>query len=415
MKRLCIVGLVVLTQLTSYAQAVIINEMSQGSASGKEWVELLVVEAGADLRGWELGDNDDGSWHTLLEFTSHPEWQNVPAGTLIVLFNAGDVDGLIGGTDSSFSDKVVLIGSDETDFVMDTGLWGSTSGAFANSDADDCAAIRDAGDTMVHDLAGSHPTATIPAPGSGQVVYYTSNSISGLVNSANWTEAASSEGTPGQGNGGENSLWIDSSLPVELVSWNAYYEHGRVVLRWSTAAEIENQGFILKRGVDVNSLEEIASFRTDRELQGKGSTNFAHLYAFDDTTFLSAGTYFYQLLDVDYRNRVTEHEIIPVRIPERRSSDEGSVLIRSVYPNPFNPSIRFDFQVQDVPIHLQVSITDLRGRVLRQLVTQEYTPGDYALEWDGYDGQGRVAPAGVYYLNIRSAAQVSTRQITLAR
>ena len=39
---------------TVSAQSVIVNEMSQGSSGNKEWVELLVVTDGTDMRGWEI-------------------------------------------------------------------------------------------------------------------------------------------------------------------------------------------------------------------------------------------------------------------------------------------------------------------------------------------------------------------------
>ena len=61
----------------SLAQSVVVNEFSQGSGGNKEWVELLVVNNGVDMRGWELGDNDDGTWTSILEFTTDANWSSV--------------------------------------------------------------------------------------------------------------------------------------------------------------------------------------------------------------------------------------------------------------------------------------------------------------------------------------------------
>lgn len=192
---------------SSYGQSVIVNEMSQGSAGAEEWVELLVVDDGVNMQGWELGDTDDGAWNSIVEFTTASEWASVAAGTLIVIYNGGDVDGTIPGADTDFSDNVVIIPHDNTTFFTDTGPWPGT-GAFGNSDGDDTAAIRDASDTIIHDMAGAHPTANVPAPGSATAKYFLEDSVAEVGDDVNWSSGASTTGTPGAGNGGNNTTWI---------------------------------------------------------------------------------------------------------------------------------------------------------------------------------------------------------------
>ena len=84
--------LISLFYLPAQGQDVFINEMSQGSGGGKEWVELVVRTDGIDMRGWELGDNDDGSFTPIVEFINTADWSSVAQGTIIVIYNAGDVD-----------------------------------------------------------------------------------------------------------------------------------------------------------------------------------------------------------------------------------------------------------------------------------------------------------------------------------
>ena len=192
----------------SLAQSVVVNEFSQGSGGNKEWVELLVVNNGVDMRGWELGDNDDGTWTSILEFTTDANWSSVAAGTLIVIYNGGDIDGTIAGADTDFSDKIVLIPHDNTTFFTDaTGGW-SGSGAFGNTDSDDVPAIRDAADSIVHDMAVTHPAATVTGPGSAQVKYFIEDSVAEIGDNGNWTAGASTTATPGAGNGGNNTTWV---------------------------------------------------------------------------------------------------------------------------------------------------------------------------------------------------------------
>lgn len=189
--------------------AVFINEMSQGSGGSKEWIEIVVTENGTDLRGWDIGDNDDGSYSEFLEFSTDNAWSNVDAGTVIAIYNGADVDGTI-TADSDFSDHQVTIASNNSTYF--SGSWGS----FGNSDGDDLAAIRDASNVIVHDMAVTHPSSTINGPGSGQVTYFTgsSSASSALSNAANWTTASSTSGTPGAPNGGANTTWIQGIRPA---------------------------------------------------------------------------------------------------------------------------------------------------------------------------------------------------------
>lgn len=197
-----------LATLSARGQSVVVNEFSQGSGGNKEWVELLVVDNNVDMRGWELGDNDDGVWTSILDFTTDTNWSAVASGTLIVIYNGGDVDGTIVGSDTDFTDKIVLIPHNNTTFFTDaTGNWPGV-GAFGNTDADDVPAIRDASDTMVHDMAVTHPTATVTGPGSAQVKYFVEDSLAEITDNANWTAGASTTATPGAGNGGNNSSWV---------------------------------------------------------------------------------------------------------------------------------------------------------------------------------------------------------------
>ena len=80
-----------------------LNEFSQGSSGGKEYIELLVVGEPAttvDLRGWIIDDNNgdfsDGTGQDLgissgyVSFANHCNWEKVPVGAIIVLYNGED-------------------------------------------------------------------------------------------------------------------------------------------------------------------------------------------------------------------------------------------------------------------------------------------------------------------------------------
>ena len=93
-------GIVFLWGLVAAAAPfVILNEFGQGRAGLGEWVELLVVGEGpgtfVDLRGWTIQDyQGDSRGGVYIKFKDSEFWAQVPAGTLIVIYNAADVPNL---------------------------------------------------------------------------------------------------------------------------------------------------------------------------------------------------------------------------------------------------------------------------------------------------------------------------------
>ena len=80
------------------------------------------------------------------------------------------------------------------------------------------------------------------------------------------------------------------------------------------------------------------------------------------------------------------------------SRPTGFELGRS-YPNPFNPSTTIEFTV---PILTRVTITvyDVLGQRVRDLVDETRAPGDYKTTWDGTDSHGKAVSSGVYLYQI---------------
>jgi hypothetical protein len=423
MQRFLIVLLAMLwTHESIWSQSVIINEMSQGSDGGKEWVELLIVDEGVDLRGWELGDFDDGIWHPIAEFSTHSEWRNIASGTIIVIYNSGDVDGTIiarGGVDTTFSDKSVLLGVNNSSFLNDTGPWGGTSGAFANSDGDDAPAIRNASDQIIHDMAVTHPTATVTSPGSAKVKYYTGNTVGGVIDDTNWNVASSSSGTPGEANGGDNSNWVDQSLPVELSRWFASSTQGEVMLNWSTDSEIENQGFVIDRtlrqaqGSNTEPVEEwnvIASYITHDALIGQSSTSTQHNYSYIDRQVIAGKTYGYRLSDVDYRGNVTQHSEIIMSVVDTEENRGYSI---TTYPNPSNSGIHLVVGTENEIHHLRVDILSLKGELVKNLFSATPETSILNMRWDGTDSELMPVSSGTYIVNISGPTMSHSKAITI--
>ena len=88
--------------------------------------------------------------------------------------------------------------------------------------------------------------------------------------------------------------------------------------------------------------------------------------------------------------------------------------ITGVVPNPFNPMATVKF---DLPRSGKVKLTvfDLRGRMVRELVSGQMDAGSHEVMWNGRDGQGQMSATGVYFARLSSADGVKTVKMVLAK
>ncbi len=176
------------------SESIIINEWSQGAGGSKEWVELLLVADSLDLNGWDLGDSSPGD----LTFEANSLWQNLSAGTRLVIYNGNDRDTVLPPDDFDPSDCTLVVAHNSEYF---SGGWP----AFSNSNNADNPHLRDAGGNTAHDFS------TAPAglhPGGAESIAYVGDTAVDITQTANWTIADAANATPGLGNGGANSAWV---------------------------------------------------------------------------------------------------------------------------------------------------------------------------------------------------------------
>ena len=87
------------------------------------------------------------------------------------------------------------------------------------------------------------------------------------------------------------------------------------------------------------------------------------------------------------------------------------------YPNPFNPSTSIQFKVQggQSPIYTSLKIYNIRGQLVKTLVEEEKSPGDYQVIWDGTNDEGKEVASGIYFYQLKANAQILTKKMLLLR
>ena len=83
-------------------------------------------------------------------------------------------------------------------------------------------------------------------------------------------------------------------------------------------------------------------------------------------------------------------------------------------PNPFGRATTISYAIPD---HRQVSLAvyDIRGALVRELVSGTLSPGPHQVVWDGRDGRGREVGSGVYFCCLEAGETRETRRMVLLR
>ncbi len=84
------------------------------------------------------------------------------------------------------------------------------------------------------------------------------------------------------------------------------------------------------------------------------------------------------------------------------------------YPNPFNPRTTIAFEV-DRPRDLTLSIHDLRGRKIVELIAGSFQAGRHEVQWGGLTDSGAMAPSGVYLIRLHGQGIESSQTATLLK
>lgn len=186
----------------------------------------------------------------------------------------------------------------------------------------------------------------------------------------------------------------DTTLPVELLDFNANCQTDAVTLSWTTASEINNDHFIVeRRSQDGNNWTKIVS------VPGAGNSNQVNHYSAEDKQPFE-GINYYRLKQIDFNGETTTFAPVQVNCV---ANQETATAIK-LYPNPFHTDlfvIMENLENQKVIIN----VFDNPGKlVLKETITpaDDYTTHRLNLE---------DMTAGMYYVRITTDNSTIHKQI----
>jgi hypothetical protein len=178
---------------------------------------------------------------------------------------------------------------------------------------------------------------------------------------------------------------VNNPLPVTLIQFSGIATQGDVQLGWSTATEINNQGFDVERSVDGRSFERVGF------VKGAGNSSKLLNYGLtDNRAFATAGSnsLYYRLKQMDRDGYSTYSEVIQV------AEKTNETLNISLYPNPATEVVNVSALATTAGV-LNITIMDIQGKVVATF-SKETNKGMNTITMDGSLLNG----SGIYFVKV---------------
>ena len=396
----------------------IVNYTGEPDISGSPTFNHLYLGSGI---GTSLSSGMTVNGNLLLDKDLDLNGQTVSLGSSATLLEG---NGCIGGSSGQIQTTRNLSDIDED-------VAGLGAGITEDGDLGSCTIVRKHAAPGSSAIERVYQITTTNSPSSATLVFhYDDSELNGLTESSlklfkssdgsSWTEQSSStvnttDNTITLTGINAFSHWTaapsgtESALSIALLGFTGKSSEQGIRLSWSTASETQNQGFIIEKRIkgDENWLR-IADYLNKTGLLGHGTTSENHSYAFCDRDIVPGMTYEYRLADVDHSGTVTWHPVLEVPVPEG-SMDDLEFSLKSIYPNPFNPSTKIRLHYAEA-CNSTVSVYNVHGELVERLVDGYMDAGRYDLSWNA----GHL-PSGVYVVKMVVGDFFESKKVVLMK
>lgn len=256
------------------------------------------------------------------------------------------------------------------------------------------------GDGGSQDLTVSAEAEGAGGSGGGGFIAVTASSgistsvVSGAMgtsNSISMTAFTPNGGTRGFAGGigspPSNPYSSSTSLPVELILFDAKVVDQSAILSWKTASEKNNNFFNIERSADGKVYEVVGM------VKGAGNSITVNSYSLTDQRILP-GVSYYRLKQTDFDGRYEYFKVVKIESENEHSTFDNHNTIISVGPNPFNDSFNAEFNASHAG-KVEVQISDLKGQLVHR--EQIETSGGNTVY---VFHQPRNLVSGIYFIRI---------------
>ncbi len=202
-----------------------------------------------------------------------------------------------------------------------------------------------------------------------------------------------------QGNFSVVKIRYEDPIPVELTSFTATVIDNQVKLNWTTATELNNQGFEIQRKIKSNTENE---WEKVAFIPCFGTTTQPKSYNYTDE--VASGAYYYRLKQIDFDGSFNYSNKIEVEVNILEIFSLGQN-----YPNPFNPSTRIAYTLAE-PVNVQLTVLNCLGEQVAILVNEFQNEGKHSIDFNA-----ERLSSGMYFYKLIAGDFISIKKMTLIR
>ncbi len=184
-------------------------------------------------------------------------------------------------------------------------------------------------------------------------------------------------------------IGLGPPLPIEIISFTGKCEKQNVLLKWTTATEINNDYFLIARSSNGVTWEVIG------KMDGAGNSITRSEYKFIDTHHTGEAIY-YRLSQTDFDGQMAYSSVIAIE-----NCEEDGVSL-SIYPNPVNETLYLDFTGEKKGV-ASIEVFNSLGRKVCHV--------------DGYQSAIDVSgyPEGLHFVYVDLGSRVVTTKFVLKK
>jgi hypothetical protein len=188
-----------------------------------------------------------------------------------------------------------------------------------------------------------------------------------------------------------------SNLTVQrpVIGFRAVPGDGQVVLEWQ-AQDSETLEFVVERSRDGKSFEVVQRFT--------GSA-YPTDYEYSEPA-AGEGVAYFRLRQIFASGFERISGTIKVGLGVERPEQ---VTLVGNFPNPFNGSTTISYSVTE-PLQVELSVWDLSGQPVRQLLDRDQGPGFHEMQFDAGD-----LPSGTYFIRLETPSGTKSHKMILMR
>lgn len=199
---------------------------------------------------------------------------------------------------------------------------------------------------------------------------------------------------------------VDNLVPSPPSGLTALMQANNVQLRWDNSPDPDLNYFSIYRDITSGFVPSPAN-----------RIGFSSNTEFVDTSLVT-GQYYYKLTATDFSGNVGQSSVeLPVTITSVRQEDGAIPRVFALlqnYPNPFNPTTQINFTIPE-RTRVELSIYNILGQQVENLLGEELEAGNYAVTWNGTDHMGNNLSSGIYFYRLSSKDFTETKKMILIR